>query len=402
MGVLFLLVLLFVITLPLLQLFKGRMSWFPVGMMQKLFWWHVLFAAIYYIYVQSSASDSVAYYNRSLSEYASWMDAYATGTPFIDFLAYPFTNYLGFSYEMMMLLFSWLGYWGFVFFYIIFKENLKFKHSWKGIDLITLLIFLPNMHYWTASLGKGSVIFLGLGMSIYGLSRLSSRKIGLLIGLLIVYHVRPHVFFLMGLGILTGLVTAREKVPMYQKILVFGGVGIAVFLLYDQIMSFANLDSENLFSSFDELSSHRAVELAKAGSGIDISNYPIPLKLFTFWFRPLFVDAPGPIGIIVSFENLFYLMLAAKMFKGGFLGFIARGSALVKTSAVVFLATSFALSGTLSNLGIIIRQKSMVMYFFLFIALSFMDYKKAKAKSRQRKVAEKQPLMEEEQPLSYA
>ncbi|WP_315817020.1 hypothetical protein [Paraflavitalea speifideaquila] len=137
---------------------------------------------------------------------------------------------LAFSYEMMMFLFAWMGYWGFVFFYIVFRENIRYKHTLKGIDLVTLIIFLPNMHYWTASLGKGSIIFLGIGMAMYGLSRLKSRKLPLLIGLLIVYHVRPHVFFIMALGILAGLVTAREKVPLYQKLIVIAGVAVAVFI----------------------------------------------------------------------------------------------------------------------------------------------------------------------------
>lgn len=389
MGALILIIGLFGITLPLLQVVKAHFTALPVGLMRKLYWYHILFAVIYYIYVQSSASDSVAYYERSQTEYENWAAAYGTGTPFIDFLAWPFINYGGFSYEMMMVLFAWLGYWGFVFFYIVFRENIRFKHSLQGIDLVSLIIFLPNMHYWTASLGKGSVIFLGLGMTMYGLSRLKNRKIALLIGLLLIYHVRPHVFFLMGLGILAGLITARARVPWYQKLLVFAGVGVAVFFLYDDVMAFANLDSENLLESFDQFATLRSVELAKAGSGIDISGYPLPLKLFTFWFRPLFVDAPGPIGIIVSFENLFYLWMAAGVFSGNFIGFIRKSPALVKTSAVVFLATSFALSGALSNLGIIIRQKSMVMYFFLFILLAFMDYKKGIVVNKKKKTMER-------------
>ena len=388
-GALILIIVLFAFSLPLLGAIKARFAGLPAGIMKTLYWYHILFAAIYYIYVQSAASDSVAYYERAQMEYENWTAAYGTGTPFIDFLAWPFINYLGFSYEMMMVLFAWLGYWGFVFFYIVFRENLRFKHSLQGIDLVSLIIFLPNMHYWTASLGKGSVIFLGLAMAMYGLSRLKSRKIALLIGLLIVYHVRPHVFFLMCLGILAGLVTAREKVAWYQKLLVFAGVGVSVFFLYDDVMSFANLDSENLLASFDQLSSHRSVELAKAGSGIDISGYPLPLKLFTFWFRPLFVDAPGPIGIIVSFENLFYLWMAASLLSGNFIRFMGKSTALIKTSAVLFLATSLALSGTLSNLGIIIRQKSMVMYFFLFILLGFLDYKKGLAAHRKKKALER-------------
>jgi hypothetical protein len=49
---------------------------------------------------------------------------------------------------------------------------------------------------------------------------------------------------------------------------------------------------------------------------------------------------------------------------------------------VAFLVTSLALSGPLSNLGIIVRQKSMVMYFLLFIILVFLDYKKAKKENK--------------------
>ena len=55
---------------------------------------------------------------------------------------------------------------------------------------------------------------------------------------------------------------------------------------------------------------------------------------------------------------------------------------MIKTSAVIFLGISIALSGTLSNLGIIIRQKSMVMYFLLFIIISYMDFKESQKQSR--------------------
>lgn len=360
--------------------------------MKNLYWYHMLFAAIYYIFTRSSPSDSVGYYERPLYLHDSWMPLYDTGTRFIDFAAYPFINYLGFSYEMMMVLFAWLGYWGFIYFYIFFKENLQYKHYFHGVDLVSLIIFLPNMHYWTASLGKGAIIFWGLGLATYALSRLGKRIFAMIVGLLIVYHVRPHIFLFMCVGIVIGLVLGRQKVPVYQKLLVLGGGLVAMALLYKEVLAFANLDAENLLESFDQFQNHRSVELAKSNSGIDISGYPRILKLLTFWFRPLFFDAPGPIGIIVSFENLLYLILAGKLIHASVLRFLVKGSALVKVCIIVFLATSFALSGTLSNLGIIIRQKSMVMYFLLFIILAFLDYKKSRQPVLVKKAAaEKTP-----------
>jgi hypothetical protein len=382
---------------------KGK-PWFDVSLMKGLYWYHTFFAGVYYVMVMNSRSDSKGYFRRCLEEHSSWLSLYSRGTRFIDFIAYPFIKHLGFSYEMMMVLFTWMGYWGFVYFYMFFKENIRYKHkflpntslggSGNGIDMITLFIFLPNMHYWTASLGKGAIIFWGLALAMFGLSKVNIRKAAFVIGLLIVFHVRPHVFLFMLIGILVGLFTGRQQIPVYQKVLVFVGATITLALMYNTIMNFVGLDSENLLESFDKFSSNKSFELAKANTGIDISNYPLILKLFTFWFRPLFFDAPGLAGMIVSFENVIYILLAVKLFQKGFIKFLKSSSALVKAGGVVFLATSFALSATLSNMGIIIRQKSMVMYFFLFLIISFLDYKKHIQVMKRKRQIEEQKLRE--------
>jgi len=367
-----------------------------VDVVNGLYWYHSAFLGVYYIYTLSSRSDSLQYFARTSNDYDNWLPIYTSGTKFIDFIAYPFIK-LGFTYEMMMVLFAWFGYLGFVYFYIFFKENIRFTHKIFGYDLLTVLLFLPNMHFWTVSLGKGSLIFLGLGMAIYGLSRFEKRKIALIAGLAIVYHVRPHVFLFMMIGILVGIFTGRQKVKTWQKILVVVAGAGAMFLLYDKILAFAGLDSDDVVGSFEDFSSGRSSELAKSGSGIDTSNYPLILKLITFWFRPLFFDAPGVLGIIVSFENLLYVIITARLFKKSFPAFVLKGPALVKTSLIIFLVSSIALSATMGNLGIIIRQKSMVMYFFFFAVLMFLDSEKGKALQqrllRKKKIAAKQQAM---------
>jgi hypothetical protein len=396
-GAIILIVVLYFVTTTLLGNFKKKFAWVSVQFFKNLYWYHTFFALVYYMMTRTVRSDSRGYFLNSFY-YDNWFDAYTTGTVFIHFLAYPFTNYFSFSYEMMMVLFAWFGYWGFVYFYIVFRENTQFKHKLYKYDLITLFCFLPNMHYWTASLGKGGIIFLGIAMAVYGLSRLATRKIALIIGLAIVYHVRPHVFLFMVVGIVLGIFTGKQKIPFYQKFLVFAGSAGALILLYDTIISFVGLDQDNLLESFNQFSTHRAYELSKkAGSGIDTSNYPLIVKLLTFWFRPLFFDAPNLVGLIVSCENVLYIFLTWKLFDKKFWGFLKQAPVLVKTSAVAFLATSFALSGTLSNLGIIIRQKSMVMYFLLFVIICFMDYKKGLWVARKKKIQQMQEAQNQKQ-----
>ncbi|WP_439881748.1 hypothetical protein ACSX1A_01050 [Pontibacter sp. MBLB2868] len=397
LGALILLVVLYLVNQPILRRFKKAHPYLSVSLMNKLYFFHVLFWLIYYLYATFNASDSKAYYERTTEGDDSWLGIYQTGTKFIDFVAYPFTHSLGFSYEASMLLFAWFGYLGFLYFYLFFKENIKTKLKLWNIEIITLLIFLPNMHFWTASLGKGSLIFLGIGMFTYAMRIPQKRILTLLAGALIVFNIRPHMFLFLGFGAVLGYFTGKEKVPMYQKILVYVAFIGAIALFYDQILAVANINEQEVFSSFDEFATNRAASLSESGSGVDMNSYPLPLKLFTFWYRPLFIDAPGALGLYISLENLFYLFLTLKLWDKDFFKFLKTSTSLVKMSLVIFLTSSVALSFVMSNLGIATRQKSMVMYFLFFVIISFLDFKKRKLLFKRQKLIEQQQALSMQQ-----
>ncbi len=308
------------------------------------------------------------------------MSIFGTSTRFINWVSYPFIKYFSFSYEMMMVLFAWFGFIGFVYFYIFFKENLRVNLKFQGYDLVTILLFLPNMHFWTASLGKGSIIFMGIGMMTYAIPKLKSRLLIAAIGFFFTYFNRPHIAFAMILATGIGFVLGRDNVSKFQKYLVaIVGLGLS-FFLYENVLSALNIDTENVVDSFTtEMGANADRLTSSSGSAVDMKSYPLPLKLFTFWFRPLFIDAPNALGLFVSLENLFYLFLFIKIFDKSFLRFIRQAPAVVKMSAVMFASMSFAMTFVMSNLGIIIRQKSMIMYFMFFVILAFMDWKQRQA-----------------------
>jgi hypothetical protein len=306
------------------------------------------------------------------------MDFFGTSTTFIDFLSYPFINFLGFNYEMMMVFFSWMGYLGFVYAYMFFRENIPVKIKvFKNFDLLILILFIPNMHFWTASLGKGAPIFLGLMMFAYAIKNPKSRLIPLIIGSILIYYIRPHVFMFVAVGTVLGYMSGKEKISFGKKLFIYVGMIGGLILMQDQILGMAGLeDSENLISDFENFSDDRSESLSSSGSGVDIADYPLPLKLFTFWFRPLFFDAPGVLGLIVSVENLIYLLLFVKILKKDFISFLKKSPVTVKMSLVVFFLSSFALTFVMSNLGIIMRQKSMVMYFMFFVIYYYLAHEK--------------------------
>ncbi|WP_227740416.1 hypothetical protein [Salegentibacter sp. BLCTC] len=353
-------------------------EFFSTGLMNKLFFYHLVFAGIYYSYAFFNPSDSKRYFRVPGTEGKTWGGFLDTGTSFIDFLSYPFINFFGFSYEMMMLLFSWIGFLGFVYAYLFFKENITLNIKlFKRIDFLTLILFLPNMHFWTASLGKGAPIFLGLMLFAYALKEPKTRFFSLSLGSLLVFAIRPHMFLLLaGAGMLS-IFLNKNQISLKQKAIFVGAITGVLLLFHKQILGVMNLgNSQNLIADFLSFTENRAKDLDNATSGVPMTEYSIVEKFFTFWFRPLFFDAPGILGIIVSIENLIYLILFGKLFKKSFFGFLKTAPANVKLSLILFFTSSFAMTFVMSNLGIILRQKSMIMYFLFFVIYYFMAYEK--------------------------
>jgi hypothetical protein len=151
------------------------------------------------------------------------------------------------------------------------------------------------------------------------------------------------------------------------------------------------IDEEQFISQGLNLT-HRARELTKATSGVDITNYSLPFQLFTFLYRPLFVDAPGMLGLFVSFENVFYLAVTLLMVtKLSGWRFFIFGDFMAKGALYSFITVSIALAQISGNLGLAMRQKSQVMILFMFVVLAYLDSEKRKkwaAQQRRAKIRE--------------
>jgi hypothetical protein len=218
---------------------------------------------------------------------------------------------------------------------------------------------------------------MGLMLFAYALRFPQKRIFALLLGGFMVYMIRPHVMLFVLVGVMVGIVTGKSKLGRGIKVLILA-VSIAFLLAAkNSILSVARLqESENVIQDFDQFAAKQSGRLVTADSGVNMSNYPLPFKLFTFWFRPLFVDSPGVLGMFSSAENLIYLLLFAKITNRRFLRFIIKAPYLVKTSLIIFVLTSFALTFVMANLGIMMRQKSMVMYFGFFVIYYFLASEK--------------------------
>ena len=342
-----------------------------------LFGVHFFFSLIYMIYAFVNRSDSGEYY-RITVETASWGELFESGTLFVRFLCYPFSNILGLSYYSVMLIFSFLGFQGLLFFYLAARENINnLPIVWGGMSLLELLFILPNSHFWSASLGKGSLMTFAIGLAIYGLSRFNRRLPILLLGAFLVYMCRSHMLLAIVIGVGLGLFFTQRGIKWYFRF-PFLIVSLAAFLLLsDNVVEQTGAESLNIFDS--QRMTHRVRELGKSSSGVDIANYSQGFKLFTFLFRPLFIDSPGLLGIVSSFENAFLLFLAIR-FLINFPVFWSRSNGFHKAAMFTFLLAAISLAQISGNLGIAIRQKSQIFpLFFLFYAFSLSVLNKQKS-----------------------
>ncbi|NNT72562.1 hypothetical protein HKT18_10070 [Flavobacterium sp. IMCC34852] len=398
MGLVVLLVLLFFINEIFYKRIAIRHPFVSIRLIRKIFLYHLLFAIVYYVYAVYNPSDSKHYYSTLSQSDINWVETIPMTNWGVFFVEYPFLKYLDFNYEMLMLLFSWFGFVGFVYAYLFFAENIKEKIIVFGkYDLLKLLLFLPNMHFWSASIGKGSMIFMGIMMFIYAVQFPKKRLIALALGSFFIFSIRSHVMFFIIIGVLFGIFFGSDKklTKGTKVFLIFSGM-LFIYLAWSSILSVANLEqSDDLVNDFNEFAYARSEGLSeKAGSGLDMSKYSLPVKLFTFWFRPLFIDVPSSMGIFSSLENLLYLLLFLKICNKSFVRFIKKAPSVVKMSAMIFVLTSFAMTFIMSNLGIIMRQKAQVMYFAFFVIYYFLAYEKARKRYLKQKQQDhiKEPL----------
>lgn len=337
-----------------------------------IFFYHSLLAVAYYVYAINNPSDSAFYFEKALTRYYgdNWFDYYGVSTKFIDFISFSLVNHLGFSYESCMVVFSWVGSIGFLFFYVFFRERVRVPTRIFGQNAMWFLFLLPNLHFWSSSLGKGSLIFFGFGLFFYGLNKPTSRLWALILGGWIIFQIRPHIFYVVLVAIAIGYTFSTKGVAIGYRIVTLVIAGFIIAFIYQDILTLTGLEDDSIV---DPLISHRAQELTKATSGIDIVNYSFPEKLFAFWFRPLFFDAPGILGYIVSFENLFYLFFFLRLLTPSGISFLITTDSITKTCLLTFLGVSFALAQISGNLGLAMRQKSQVMILMLFVILKYMD-----------------------------
>src|SRR5205085_2657686 len=100
----------------------------------------------------------------------------------------------------------------------------------------------------------------------------------------------------------------------------------------------------------------------KMGGGSAVIGASYPVKLLSLLFRPLFLDAQGPFGLIASFENLFILFMIGTMVKRFRDSLqLTRQVFFIRFALVFSIIITLTLALVYYNVGLGLRQKMMIM-----------------------------------------
>jgi hypothetical protein len=359
-----------------------------------LLYYHFFFSLVYAWYVSTFGGDSIGYWQGTshfgFRDGAPWFTLHQTGTPYIFFLTYPFAEVLGLNFITGSLLFSLFGFTGFVFLVLTVRRTIHSNVTLFGYRLLPFIFFLPNMHFWSGGIGKDTIMFFALSLFIFSLTKPAKNIVGILLSFYLAYYIRPHIAMLMVVGLGFALVTSTKGLSFFWRVSLLA-LSVYIFVLISpSVFEFIGLESESL-EEIEDISAIKSKLLSRSqvGSAIDISNYSTSAKILTFFYRPFFIDSPNAFGFLASLENLFYVLLTLAAMRWRTLPELITLPLHLKAALMVLGSAAFFMSSSLSNLGIIIRQKNMVMFMLVLICVYLIHVHQAAGRSVATKRATK-------------
>ena len=325
---------------------------------------HLAMTLFYYFYSLRvpDGSDSPAYYLTSLTHSEGWMNILnlQDATSSIHFLCYPLIHLFGFHYFGCFIIFSLIGLTGWT---LILEVALDLVKPFRTSRWMYLLL-LPQLHFWTCAIGKDSVCFLLISLIIYAWH--FKRPLWLmLLAIVPLAIIRVHVAGVVAVAFLLAALLSKRRYNLFTKALIAAISIIGIAFTFNRFLEATKSESLSDVASYAESFTE---SYSDTGSFVDLSHSPIIVKMGAYLFRPLFFDARNVLTLEASVENLLWLAfvftMLALLFKRKKHFSIDWGQLGFPLLSALFLLVG--LSYGLSNLGIAMRQKTMIFPFLLY------------------------------------
>lgn len=343
--------------------------------------YHLFFSLFFTYYILNFGGDSQGYWKFNMQQVVikgeiTWFSYFGESTRFILWLTYIPSRVLGLSYITGNILFGFFGFMGIRYIFVMVAQLFPTNHSVLNIPLFPAIFYFPNLHFWTSGVGKDSVSFWAIAWFLFALQNYKSKWWQCVVALFFIYMIRPH----MGQALIAGsgiaILFGSELKFQYKIILGAMAISATSYLMAGtlEFLKLDDFDLESIMAKSETTSSN--LNNSYVGSGVDISSYSWPMKLFTYMFRPLFFDAHNIMAFLSSFENVLYLWLSFFIYRNWTPEAIRDMPLFIKAGMITFIPVTIAFMNSLSNLGIVMRMKNMTMIYFLLFCFYLIVHSK--------------------------
>jgi hypothetical protein len=276
-------------------------------------------------------------------------------------------------------IFTWLAFLGA---YCFYRAYVIAVPEGRQRTYAALLLFLPSILYWPASIGKDAWLMFALGVATLGAAKIIAERLrsGLLLcalGLAGAAVVRPHVALGIAVGLAGAYVVRRQsrerarELAAFAKILSlvipFAGVAILTILTFRYI-GHRGLSTQ---SGIGTILQQTQSASAGGGSSFSASLPTTPLgavkAAFTVLFRPLVIEATNIQTLASAVEGSFLILLVLIRIRWVLAALRSIRRQPFVMVAIGYLLVSIAALSTISNFGILTRQRTLL--FPLFFVL---------------------------------
>ena len=323
-----------------------------------LLFYHLLITLFYIFYFKDGAADYKTYLN--LTTFRGYNFKGLVSADLITTICAFFKNILFFNDYNIILFFSLLSLSGIIIFY---KNLIKLGLEKK---IAVFFLFIPGMHFWTCTPGKDSMIFFLLAFFFY--FYLDKKLILSLLIVFAVFLVRPHIGFIFFTSVIITeffLMRGTKKIIFIMllvcsSLIVLNTGSVSYFFIDEKSMS-GNVLIQ-MFSHFNNFTE----KFILSDTGYESSfflfnffNYLIIPTEFIFKNNTLIVNLTMMIEIVVFSLFIHFILKSKKVFFDKKIFYF-----LLICCLFYFLIIPQALF----NFGINIRQKWMILPFFIYFS----------------------------------
>jgi hypothetical protein len=301
-----------------------------------------------------------------------------TDTDFIKIVTGVVYTFIGPTTWGGFIFFSWMAFWGS---YLLYRSYTISIPQGKARSFARVLFFLPSMLYWPASLGKESWMLLALGVTTLGSAKILIGQYGsglplTVVGLAATWVVRPHIAGFVAIALAGAVVVRKQREGLRQlgPVVKVGSIAIvlamAVVLAMQgtKFLEASGVDTQGgIASALEDVSERTSVGESTYSNPSLASPFGLPVAVVTVLYRPFVFEAHNVQARVSALEGVLLLVLSIVRIRWLLAAIKSVRKQPFVMFALVYVAASIVGLSSLSNFGLLARQR--VLLYPLFLVL---------------------------------